>query len=737
MDDTSDPMLPEQPAEEEENAQDYSTAQEAAEILSQYWALEKDGAKLWQTLRDKEQLFMEAAERRGMFVMSRVAFSHYYGLSGAAGQTSSWQSQSMSFAGEDGELIEMSLNEVRSFWDQIFNMMTKNRPAFQAQATNTDSRTLSQVEGSDTAVKYFYEQVFGEKKEKEVVKLEGMYGKAYTHVNWDPDGGEDIPVETTIDSEYGPIPGPQQTEKSGEFLIQRMFWWDVVCEPFRSEYDGHLWRMLILPKRHKHELMARYPLWARAIDQSDPQDTEYQWRVPGADPGQRFPEDMCSFRIFYHERTPACPKGRRVVFVNAIMVDDGELPVDEIPVYPLMSCELHGTCFGISDLWNLIPAEQLQNQILSDVATNVEAFGRPPLVLVEGTDVDLDALANGQKVLFIPPNTERPEPVKFPAVPDVSFKVLELMRHFKQSLSGLNAISRGDTSTNVTSGAHAALYSQIAVESQSPRQAELDLHRERIANAMLMFLQRYAKHPQMVSICGEDERAYLEEFRPEDWNGIRRIVMKTANPALKTQAGRFQIAEMLRDWPGQPLKDPAQIIELITSGQFKPAYNTNRVMELAVRRENEALLKGPAIAQIPGPPDPLTGLPGAPQSVVQDVRVIATDNAATHLMGHLEVVYSPAAKKNPAVLQAALTHILEHLSVARMGDPYLAQLLGNPPPQQAMDPNAPPPNGKGADGSGPDKTDVNQGTKPLEDNQDDSKGAGLPKPATSPMPAQN
>jgi hypothetical protein len=156
-----------------------------------------------------------------------------------------------------------------------------------------------------------------------------------------------------------------------------------------------------------------------------------------------------------------------------------------------------------------------------------------------------------------------------------------------------------------------------------------------------------------------------------------------------------------------------------------------------VRRENEALLKGPAITQIPGPVDPMTGMPDAPQSVVQGVRVIATDNAATHLMGHLEVVYSPAANKNPAVLQAALTHILEHLSVARTGDPYLAQLLGNPPPQQAMDPNAPPQNGKGADGSGPDKTDVNQGTKPLEDNQDDSKGAGLPKPATSPIPAQN
>lgn len=728
------PDSPEVPVEDESQV-GLSTAEDAAHILSRYWAVEKDPKKLWETLRQKEQEFFEASERRGMLVMSRLVYSSYFGLSGSNGASSKWQTQSIAFGGEDGELIELSINEIRSFYDQVFNMMTKNRPAFQAQATNTDSRTLSQIEGSDIAVKYFYEQNFGEKREKEVVKLEGMYGKSYTHIAWDPDGGPEVDVPQTIDSPHGPIPGDPIKAPVGAFDVQRLYWWEVVCEPYRSEYDDHLWRMLVLPKRNKFELMARYPMYAAQIDQSQPADTEYSWRFPGIDPLARTPEDEASYRIFYHDISPACPQGRKVVFVNDVMVEDIPLPIDEIPVYPLMSCELHGTCFGISDLWNLIPPEQLQNQVLSDIATNVEAFGRPPLVITEGSDIDLDALANGQKVLMVPAGTEQPQPIKFPQVPDVSFKVVEMMRQFKQSLSGLNAIARGDTSSNITSGAHAALYSQIAVEAQSPRQAELNLHRERIANGMLQFLQRYAKHPQMISICGEDERAYIQEVPPEDWKGIRKITMKTANPALQTQAGRFAIAEMLSDWPGQPLKDPQQVLELIVSGQFKPAYNTSRVMELAVRRENEMLLKGPAVTQIPGPPDPMTGM-SAPMNVVQDVRVLATDNAAVHLTGHLEVVYSPAAKNNPAVLQAALTHILEHLSVARAGDPYLAQLLGNPGPQGAGPspengtPNSP---SKGADGSGPTQPDVNRGTKPLDDSDDSSRNPSLPKVAQSPV----
>jgi hypothetical protein len=711
-------------------AEEYATEEEATEYLNQYWAAEKDPSTFWTTLCDKEQEFFDAFARRGLFNMTRLSFSQYFGTTNSMGITGQWQTQSISFGGENQELIELTVNEYRSFCDQIFNMACKNRPAFQAQAVNTDYKSLAQIEASDTMVSYFYDDVFGERKEREVVKIEGLYGKSYTELSWDEDDGEVIEYDEQIPSELGPIT-VKQNGRAGKLRIDRRYPWEVVCEPYRSEHDEHLWRSVIRPKRSKVEYQARFPLYAKQIANSTLIPSLYEYSVPGSDPMQQEAEGLCAVRVFYHARTMAMPEGRYVVYVNDVQVEDKELPIDVIPVIPFMSCELHGTSFGISDLWNLIPLEQISNQVLSDVATNLEAFGRPSLALVEGSDIDIDALANGQKIVFVPPGKDsQPTPIKFPEMPAFSLKAIELFRQYKQSLSGLNAIARGDTSTNITSGAHAALYSQIAVEAQSERSLNLDLHRERIGNCIIAYLKRYAKHPQLVAVAGVDERSYLQYFTEKDWDGIQRVKIKTANPMLKTQAGRLQLVDLLKDWPGMPLKDPQQIIELIVSGQLKPLYSTTRAAEMRIRSENEELMKGPTIEQLPGTPDPMTGQPIMKQ-VVSTVPVFATDNATSHLFGHLDGLNSPAAMQDPKVRSAFLTHILDHIATARTGDPYLAQLLGNPPPQQAMQAGAQMP-GQEKDSGGPTPAQVNKAEQTSKPPLEDDSKTTIPKPAEPP-----
>ena len=709
----------------------YATEQEAAEYINQYWAAEKDPKMLWATLIDKEQEYFDAFARRGLFNITRLSFAQYFGTTNSMGIVGQWQTQSIAFGGENQELIELTVNEYRSFCDQIFNMACKNRPAFQAQAVNTDYASLAQIEASDTMVSYFYDDVFGERKEREVVKIEGLYGKAYTELSWDPDDGEIIQYDEQIPSELGPIT-VKQTGRAGKLRIDRRYPWEVVCEPYRSEHDEHLWREIIRPKRSKVEYQARYPLYAKQIEESHLVPPLYEYSIPGADPMQTEAEGLCSVRVFYHARTMAMPEGRYVIYVNDVQVEDEALPIDVIPVIPFMSCELHGTSFGISDLWNLIPLEQISNQVLSDVATNLEAFGRPSLALVEGSDIDIDALANGQKIVFVPPGKDsQPQPIKFPEMPAFSLKAIELFRQYKQSLSGLNAIARGDTSTNITSGAHAALYSQIAVEAQSERSLNLDLHRERIGNCIISYLKKFAKHPQLVAVAGVDERPYMQYFTEKDWDGIKRVKIKTANPMLKTQAGRIQLVDLLKDFPGMPFKDPQQIVELIVSGQFKPMYSTTRTSEMRIRAENEALMKGPALEQVPGPVDLVTGQPSMKQ-VVQDVPVFATDNATSHIFGHLDGLNSPAAIQDPKIRTAFLTHILDHISTARDGDAYLANLLGNPPPAQA--PQQPPPQKQnaGANGSGPTPAAVHHAAQAAKPPLEDDSVSSLPKPAEPP-----
>lgn len=735
------PETADEAPENELNPDNYSDADEALDILSEYWAAQGE-QELYSTLCDKRNGYLDALMRLGFFQMQRLAYAQYYGLgcNGASGDQ--FETQSIWFSGEDGDSVTCRINEFRSLLDQIFNMTTKNRPSFQAQAINTDAVTLGQIEASDSIIKYYYEQVFGERKEKEVVKAEGIYGKAFTYLEWDPDGGPTIEIpQPPKESPLGPMEQPPQQAKAGQFIIQRKFLWDVFNEPYRSEHDGHLWRTVI-DYRSRWEMIARYPLKARQIRDHEAVQNEWASFFPGYDAERAEDKDMVEVWTFLHEPCAALPKGRKAIFVGSTIVfDDPEgLGIDVLPVVDFMSCELDGTCFGISDLWNLIPGQQMQDQLLSDMASIIEAHGRPAIAIVKGSDLDIDALANGAKVVGINSKDDMPQVIQPPTIPEMSPKLVEMFRKLNQSISGLNAISRGEADASVKSGTHAALYHAIAVEAQAPRQAALDLHRERVTNIILQFLKKYAKHPQLVAIAGEDERANLELFTADDIAHVHRVVIKTANPMMRTQAGRLQIAEMLRDWPGMPLKSPQEIIELITAGTFKQLTNPAHTQSIRVRRENALLSSAPPVQEIPGEVDPVTGMPGMPKKTVPTVPVFATDDHSQHINGHLEVLTSPDTLSNPQKMEAVFAHVMEHVDTWRTGDPGLAQLLGHMPPPQVgmpMDPNA-----TSSGKQGPSDDDMSRvqadaappAAKSSMDATDDSKSAfgSVPKPAEAP-----
>jgi len=724
--------------------------------LDDFWPAEKDPDELYESLRAKEEHYLQTMERRGLIDMYRLMFAQYFGLNGnvQAYGINQWATQTIQFAGEDGELIEFSANELRSFVDQLVNMMTKNRPAFECEAINTDYASMAQCEADDSMVTYFYEQENGERREKELAKMELMYGKAFIHIDWDPDAGPQIDVPDEFVPEGGRTDGAKvkagsHKEPTGKFEVRALFPWEVISEPGRSEHVPHQWRIVVLTGKSKAEAMLRWPVFAQEIKNVSSDDSEWGHKFPGTDYGTPESEDACTWRVFYYQKCAALPNGRKVIFVGDVQVEDEDLDIDTIPVHTLMSCELHGTSFGISDMWNLIPLEQMQNQVLSDMATNVEAFGRPPLVLPEGADIDLDALANGQKVIFLPEGTVSTASVlKFPEIPPISFKLLELLRNYKQSISQLNAVERGESMQGVSSGAHAALYEQKSLEAQSPRVLEITLAREAVCNIELQFLKKYATHPQMVAIVGADERPYLKTFTKDDFSGVSRVKVKSVNPMMATTNGKLQIADMLRQWPGNPITDPQQIIDLITTGKMKPMYNLTRTIDLRIRWENEQLMKGPAVVETQPQVDPMTGQqvsPGYPR--VPTVPANMLENIQKHVVNHMEVLYSPEAQENPAVLQAVLAHIQEHVELWKVSDPSLAQVLGNPPPPQAQ---LPPENQKQAaaqqtpggvpPGGEPQQKQVDKAaqavapaTTATTEGSDDSKSGGLPKPS---KPAQ-
>lgn len=667
-------------------------ADEADEELEQgepYWC-SKPAKDVIQDLQRLENVFYETIERRGFGPAWRSAYAQWHGLDPQ--NWISWDTQNIGFEGEDGELLRFRINEFRSYVRQIIAMAVGTRPSFQALAINTDYASLSQVEADDALVNAIYEQKLGEAKERRTVTEGVLYGLAFSWVSWDPMAGPMTEEAIPLPPEMGGGPSPARREvRTGDLLLRHLSPWDLVRDPNIESSEDHVWSTAI-DRRSKWDLAATYPRLAAQIKElpSASRDMSEPLSVMGILSDQ--PTDQVKVRHWYHKKTPALPQGRYIIYCGDLPLYDGPMPYMELPFVDFCPAQYLGTAFGYADAWDLLPINQIIDQLISDIATNLSTFGRQLITIGENTDVDVDALANGMRVLTLGQGDQQPQALMLAEMPPASQWFLQYLEGRLQSLSGLNSVARGDATASVKSGQHAALLHSIAIEAQSSLQLAVDHLREKSANLALRMVGDFADHPLAIAIAGVDERPYLLDVGKQQIQGISRVKVRTSNPLLRTQAGRLEMAQMLLQMPGA-ITDPAQILEVIVSGQIKPLYQAPRAQLLRIRWENEMLAKGTPVQEQPDVPNP-DGSPGF-MRITPDVPVLTTDNPKQHVQEHLTVLSTPSALNDPMIRQGVLAHVAWHLREWRAMDPALAMLLGFPEP---------PPSAAGAIASGPNDT---------------------------------
>lgn len=701
-----------------------------------YWA-DASAKRVIDELKKKEAHFFDAVNRRGFGDAWLGAFCAYYGLDPSA---SSWETQSITLDGERGELLRFRINEFRSYQRQVSAMAVGERPSFQALASNTSYDSLASVTSADTATNHLYWSTYGESKERRTIEKGDLFGLGWTWVNFDPEGGEPVDASLPLPPEAGGGPSPaQETKQSGEIVIKSRAPWEVFQEFSTEDPEDHIWRVA-KDRVSKFELAAQYPALRKEILQLKNDDDPTLKALFGFDTLSINPDELI-VKHFYHARTKAMPKGRYLVYVGDLLLYQDFLPFKSIPLIPYCPAGYIGTSLGYADAWDMIPVCQLLDQVASDLATVISTFGRPTLVAEDGIEIDLNAIADGMRVLRIPPGAVPPTAANFAQVPDWTQFITGFLESKLQSLSGLNATSRGTPAPGVTSGTMAALYHSVAQEINSYRQAAVDQHRERVANLLLDLVNTYVEIPLMIEMVGADERPYLASITKQTFAGVRRVKIKTSNPMLRTTAGRLELAKMLITVPGA-VETPEQIVELVTSGQLKPMTEDARARLLRIRRENEELMKGPAVVEEPDPswvPDPLVpDEPPAMLTYVKEVRVLAMcDHFVDHMHSHSAAL---GATRDPRARAALMAHMQEHVHAARNMDPWLAQTLGfpMPPPPPGMGPLVEGEGDQGSEAEGdgdvpPRKPALSpKGKAQLAGPGVDSTGVKLPRPAQPP-----
>lgn len=605
--------------------------------MDQYWAT-KPTDEIGKELMTRVEDYTEYLESSGLMSELRKSYGKFYGDS------------SIRDAGVQGELSVMQVNHYASLIRSIHSMVTNQRPAWEPRATNTDTKSQAQTILAVGLLDYYAREKRMERHLKEAALTTLFLREAWISSTWDATAG-DI---------YTADPSTGQPVMEGDIRYKVFRLNDVIRDVNREdiEFDWLIFREYV----NKYDLAAKYPELSdriRSISADKRELEDFRLRPLWS---MKEESDLIPKYTFYHRKSDSLPNGRMVEFLASdVILFDGSLPYRRIPARRIAAEDMLEAAFGHSPAFDLLPLQEALDTVFSTILTNQKTFGVQNVMVPKGSDLSVTQLTGGLNLIEYDHKLAEPKALNLTSTPAEVFNFLGILTEHAQTISGVNAVARGNASPQL-SGAAMALLQSTALQFSSGVQHAFNSLVEDVGTDTIHLITDFATTKRVAYIVGKHNRSYIKEYYGDDVSAISRVTVDSANALTKTIAGRTEIANQLLQ--AQLITRPEQYFAVIQTGQLEPILENETSELLLVRAENEELSEG------------------------RPVIVVATDNHAMHILEHKSVLASPDSRKEPAIVEAALAHIQEHIDALKTVDPALLQLMGQqslmPPPMPGV-----------------------------------------------------
>jgi len=440
----------------------------------------------------------------------------------------------VSFGGEQGEQVQLAINHYRNIAKHTLNMVTASRPAFQARSINSDYKSQIQTELANGLLDYYMREKRLERYLKRAVEYAIVLGSGFIKIDWNATAGEIYDyIEPAVD-EIDPVTGKKREPYpvyEGEAVFQNLSPLDVLFDNSKETYDDNIW-VLVRTFKNKYDLIAKYPDLADKILSLKTKNDMSRRRVTF----NPFDEttDVPVYE-FYHKRTESVPNGRLVVYLEKdIVLTDTIMPYRALPIYRIAPGDILGTPFGYTDMWDLIPIQETINSLYSTVATNQNAFGVQNILNPRGNDIRVNQIEGGLNFIdYSPvpgsPSGGRPEALNLTQTPKEIFDFIGMLEKAQETVSGVNAVARGDSVAGIKSGTALALIQSQSLQFMSGLQQSYIQLIEDVGTGLINILKDFASTPRIAAISGISNRVKIKEFTGEDLNSINRVIVDVGN----------------------------------------------------------------------------------------------------------------------------------------------------------------------------------------------------------------
>lgn len=698
----------------------------------QYFAA-KEGTETASIVLQKANKWFHTLDVNGYLDKLKEAWAAYHG----AYYTDIGSGHRLTFSGEQGELVNLPVNHYRNICRHTLNMVTANRPAMQARATNTDYKSLVQTKLANGLLDYYMREKRLEDYLIKAIEFAIVFGTGYVKMEWnsttgeihdyvepiasrvtktrmstrmltDDDTGEEYEdqyeeeyEEDEMDEEGNPVydeEGYPIYEGDIEFSTISPF--DVVFDSTKEDTSKQEW-VLIRSFKNRFDLAAKYPEYEDEILIQETKDQKERYDFNGAFYDES--DDIAVYE-FFHKRTESMPDGRYMLFIESHdVLMDTVMPYRDLPIYRVAPADILGTPYGYTDMFDLLPIQDAVNSLYSAVLSNHNAFAVQNVLMPRGADINPQSLAGGLNVIEYNAQVGEPKPFNLTSTPAEVFNFMGVLEKSMETVSGVSSVTRGNPEASLKSGNALALIQSNSLQFISGLQHSYIKLIEDVGTGVVNMLRDFASVPRVAMIVGEANRTFMEEFTGDDLSQINRVVVDVGNPLAKTTAGRVQMAEQMLQM--NLIKTPEQYISVINHGKLESMTDSIDRQLLLVKSENERLIAG------------------------EPVSVIAIEPHSLHIKEHRDVLSDPALKEDPELVQKVLDHIMDHIAALQTTSPDLLMHIGEQP--------LAPPGGTPANQPGPQ---INQGDPGMAPDMMQPPPAGpspnmtLPQPANPPTP---
>lgn len=584
---------------------------------------------------DKAHKWFQSLDSNGYLNKLRMMWAAYHG----AYYTGDGDSHTVSFGGEQGELVQLAVNELRNVAQHILVYITSTRPAMQARSTNTDYESLVQTKLANGLLDYYLRDKRLENYLRVAVEYAIVLGAGYIKMDWNSTSGEVYDFDEDLGIEI----------REGDMEFSNLSPFDVFFDTNRED-DRHDW-ITCRSFKNRFDVMAKYPEFEVEISKLP---SKSQLESAFVSSFSYDSTDLIPVYEFYHKRTEAMPDGRYLMFLSEdIVVSDGPMPYRNLPIYRVAPSNILGTPYGYSNLFDILPIQDTLNSLYSTAITNQTAHGVSNVVAPPGSNLTISEISSGMNLIEVDESRGQIRSLNLTQTPKEIFDMIGILKKDIETLSGVNAVSRGNPDPQLRSGNALALVQSMTMQFMSGLQQSYVAVVEDLGTGMINVLKDHAKVPRVAMITGKSNRTYIKEFTGNDLSSINRVIVDIGNPLSRTTAGRVEMAsEMIQMGL---IKTPEHYISIINTGNLDTMTEDTQSQLFLVKNENERMVDN------------------------QQVIALLTDDHQLHIKEHTCVLADPELRFKPDLVQTVLAHIQEHINLLRTGDPDLLAMNNQQP----------------------------------------------------------